>query len=110
MVKYIFKNTFILFFLTGFFKHFIGWLSGLQHMYCLGTLSIFPIYIDFSNMFKASLESVGEGILFLVLSNILFLFLQNQFLISFIIGGGLHIVFEIIGIHTWFCRFYKNTQ
>jgi hypothetical protein len=27
-------NILSLIFITGFFKHFIGWITGLQHLYC----------------------------------------------------------------------------
>lgn len=111
IVKYIFRflkpNSISLFFLTGFLKHFIGWLSGLQNIYChlkrRKSLSVFHIYPRMSNIFNVSLESFGEGILFVLFSSILN-YLQNKILIIFIIGGGLHILFELIGIHKWFCK------
>jgi hypothetical protein len=113
IIKYGFHLKFFsLFFLTGFFKHFIGWLTGLQVMYChykkTNILSNFA-YTDYKHIFsnkkmvKVSLESIVEGILF-VLFGIVLHFIQNEYIIICIIGGGLHILFDIVNIHTWFCN------
>jgi hypothetical protein len=50
------------------------------------------------------LESVGEGVLFLILGSILLSVIKNRFLLYFSIGFILHTGFELIGVHKKFCQ------
>lgn len=93
------KVTPIIIFSVGFFKHFLGYYSGLQSYYC-------RLYKK--NLFKATnkslfLFSVGEGISYLILYYILFsIFKYNIFIGFFCSGVILHILAEFAGIHQYF--------
>jgi len=97
-------------FIIGFFKHFTSGIFGLQQYYCK--------YIKCDNFILTNLilESIGEGILFVILYSILSNFnFRNEcnidFVIFFIIGILLHISFEGLGIHSSFCKSHcKNKK
>jgi hypothetical protein len=123
-------NILSLIFITGFFKHFIGWISGLQHMYCVSksheniSLSRQQRYSDrhsqrqnysqrhlFIDNFIALvvskiIESLGEGVLFVGVFLIIhsLSLIHNNYLIVCIIGAFLHLLFDFIGIHRMFCN------
>ncbi len=89
------KNKSALFFWTGFLKHWIGWISGLHQWYCNAKRAR-------TSSWAVGAESIAEGVLFLVCS---FLFRESASagLVAFCIGMGLHVSFEIVGLHTFFC-------
>ena len=102
------KNIYVLLFIIGFFKHYIGYESGIQNYYCKhgyacknkkGILKI--------SQEEIILYSLIEGLLFLILGmlllNINYLY-KNQIILYFIIGVSLHILCEIFGIHKIFCN------
>ena len=94
------KNVISLIFFTGFFKHFFGWVSGLQKLYC--TLIQ---HISWNNSLITSfIESIIEGMLFVGLYFIIANKIKNNYLIIFIIGVFLHLSFDILGIHKMFCN------
>lgn len=110
-------NIISLIFITGFFKHFIGWISGLQHLYCASknhenislhsqqNLSQRNNAYDFIARFVSKIiESLGEGILFVGLFLIIrsLSLTHNNYLIVCIIGAFLHLLFEFIGMHKMF--------
>ena len=79
-------------FLTGFIKHFLGYILGLQDIFCKCLID----YPFLSLMRDCSLE----GILFLI-------FLQGSNLFTkFLFGFSLHIISEYLGIHKYFCKSY----
>lgn len=86
-------------FMIGFLKHFISGIIGLQQYYCSGYIKCDKFTLK--NLF---LESIGEGILFLILYIIFSKFLNNNFIIFFIIGIFLHLLFESLTIHSFFCK------
>jgi hypothetical protein len=100
------KNIYILLFIIGFFKHYIGYECGIQKYYCnhgyacknkKGILKILQEEIIF--------YSLIEGLLFLILGTLLLNYLyKNQIILYFIIGVSLHILCEIFGIHKIFCN------
>jgi hypothetical protein len=109
-------DKYILLFITGFFKHFIGWALGLHTYYCQygdackkyisgpDTIRYFSIkYIP--NHLQIWIESIFEGILF-ILFGIFFskLIKINKYNSIFMIGFTLHILFEFLGFHDYFCR------
>ena len=98
-----FKNKSTLFFLTGVLKHLFGWLSGMQQWYCDAKK---PRH---SRSWSVGLESIAEGLLF-VFCSFLFMQVHNLFIVAFLIGMGLHISFDFLGIHTFFCDtlYHKN--
>jgi hypothetical protein len=89
-------NTFII----GFLKHFISGLFGLQQYYC-------SIYIKCDEFILKNLllESIGEGLLYVIAHLVISRFIVvNEYLSFFIIGMLLHISFEGLGIHSSFCK------
>ena len=84
-----------LFFVLGFFKHFLGFFLGLHAVFC--NCSILPNYAILFG------ESILEGVAFLILYHI-FHRLFSKIWIAFTIGFILHILAEIFKLHKWFCE------
>jgi len=97
LFKYsILLNTFII----GFLKHFISGLFGLQQYYC-------SRYIKCDEFALKNLlfESIGEGVLYVILHLVISkIMVINEYLSFFIMGMLLHISFEGLGIHSSFCK------
>jgi hypothetical protein len=100
----------LLFFLTGFSKHFLGWFIGLQTYYCkFGNAC--QRYVSgnnterkFSFPGQILLESIGEGLIFVLVLTLMFrIFRQNKYLTLFATGFALHMVFEVMGFHHKYC-------
>ena len=90
-----FSKNFSLFFIVGFLKHFMGYYLNIHSYYCKNcNYNFIYLFID----------SICEGLLFLFIGYILSLFIHQKIIIFFIIGFCLHIVFEWLGIHKWFCK------
>ena len=111
------KNVlnFIFFFFTlGFIKHFLGFYLGLQSFYC--NYGIECRKRENNTNLKARkpsfFENLSEGIIFVVFGLILknlfsiFKYGNNIYLISFFTGFFLHLISDIIGVHTFFCKYY----
>jgi len=99
------NNAFVLFFVTGFIKHLLGYLLNIHSLYCkygyacqqfTKTTAIYSNYLV--------LESIGEGILYLLFGIILGKLIVNKVVVVFIIGVLLHLMFEILEIHRLFCK------
>ena len=128
VVSIFFTNTFInTFFITGFLKHFLSYYLGLHSWYCnngyacinantnKNTNKNTNINKKETNNKKAInnyilIESIGEGILFLLVATVLNSALTNKYLIVFLIGFILHTIFELLGIHKYFCLISCNTK
>jgi hypothetical protein len=110
------SNTFLnAFFITGFLKHFLAYYLGLHSWYCNNGYSCKIIYNSDTNTKLNEnkyifIESIGEGILFLLVAMILNNVITNKYLIIFLIGFILHITFELIGIHKYFCLVSCNSK
>ena len=91
-------------FVIGFLKHFISKIIGLQKYYCNKYIKCH----NFSgNNLNIILESIGEGILFLLFYFILSKFIiKHDYLIIFLSGVILHILFEKLGFHSLFCSIH----
>lgn len=100
------KNIYLIFFLTGFLKHFLGYFIGIHNLYC----KFHNLEIKKVKILQLTLESILEGILYLIGGTLLLKLSKTNGLIVFLIGFILHIVFEIIGIHDSFLnnRCYKT--
>lgn len=111
-------NILSLIFITGFFKHFIGWISGLQHLYCASknheNISLYKqqryLFDNYARFVSKIIESIGEGVLFVGLFLIIrsLSLTHNNYLIVCIIGAFLHLLFEFIGMHRMFCKNGQN--
>lgn len=109
-VNLFFTTPFFMFitilFITGFLKHYLSYYLGLHSWYCKNGYSCKFIYNRDAKLNKNKyifIESIGEGILFLLVGLFFKNIITNKYLIIFSIGFILHMIFEIIGIHKYFC-------
>ena len=108
-------NSFILLlFVLGFLKHSLGYVSGLESLFCNYGQACKAIHPSSQTPHKKEayteilfLESVIEGLVF-VLIGLLFYPVTSKVYIIFLIGFFLHLIAEIGGIHTEFCE--KNCR
>lgn len=84
-----------IFFVLGFFKHFLGFFLGIHAVFC--NCTILPKYAILFG------ESILEGVAFLILYQI-FHRLFPKIWVAFTIGFIFHILAEIFGLHKWFCE------
>lgn len=89
------KNIFVLLFVSGFVKHFLGWASGMHSYYCK-----YKKEFERKSVINILVESIGEGFLFVIIGCLLG---GGSYLNIFMIGFSLHILFEITGLHKQFC-------
>ena len=94
-------------FVLGFFKHFCGYYLFLHTYYCNNGYSCIR---NTKNNLKAEtttkmlfIESLLEGAGFVFIGWVLSSFTKNWLLTIFIIGFLLHILFELLNIHKYFC-------
>jgi hypothetical protein len=104
-IKFFSNNLCIVFFITGFLKHFLGYFFGIHSLYC----KFHNLEIKKVQILKLFLESFLEGFLFLI-GGLLLTKIKVKLKVIFIIGFILHIVFEMLGIHKSFInqRCLKN--
>jgi len=91
------QNKTLLLFIIGFIKHLFGYILNFQQYYCN------CIYFN-QQYFTLFLECILEGFLFILLGNCLSFIIKNNFLLFFVIGIILHVLFEVIGFHSLFCK------
>ena len=102
------NNINLLFFLTGFIKHLFGYLLNIHTLYCnrgyacsnksndKNKIAIYSNYLW--------IESIIEGLLYLIIVLLINNFLSNKLNNIFIIGLLLHLFFEKLKIHNIFCK------
>jgi hypothetical protein len=95
-------------FVTGFFKHLLGYYSGIHEWYCKlngRTLLSFPPLIS---------DSVFEGLIFFVLYGFVLSMLGvSPSAIPYVLAFTVHIVAEVVGFHKKFILYrcgYKNVS
>jgi len=93
-------DTYIELFIIGFFKHLIGYLIGIETLYCNlikdtndnNEYQIKSNYILF--------ECLMEGLAFIYFGYLLkFIKIENKILYYFLLGFSLHIISDYYGIH-----------
>lgn len=99
-------SLYTLFFITGFFKHFIGNLSGIHNYYCKyvckrNDTAIYTVTMQSTQLF---IESILEGIAFLSFGIVINRYFKHTIINVFLTGVLLHIISEIIGLHEIFCK------
>jgi len=103
-IKRISDNLASQLFILGFFKHYLGYILGLQSFYCSLYLSNdFDNYKVFSK--NIIIESIIEGFLFIYFGLILNKMIYNKFILIFILGFTIHIFAEFFGIHSYFLKY-----
>jgi hypothetical protein len=96
-------------FLLGFLKHFLGYLLGLHSIYCKYG---FACGGNAKRVFDDGtfiIYSIFEGIYFVFLGGILFWWLGSiisPYVIIYLVGFILHILFEIFGMHKKWCSMH----
>jgi hypothetical protein len=122
LLNYFHFDFYNLLFILGFSKHFLGYILGLHSLYCYNGASCrgmnhrdeikCPGYErTFIKGGYKFLESILEGVVFLFLG----FFLQkngvkNKYIMIFFIGVFLHLVSDLIGLHTYFCMNCRNDK
>jgi hypothetical protein len=96
----------LLIFLTGFAKHFLGWLLQIHTYYCNYGYACKKQSKTSSNYTHMLLvECVLEGIVFVLFYNVIKrIHKMKTIYIIFIIGILLHILAEKLKIHSFFCE------
>lgn len=101
-------NIYLLLFLVGFCKHYLGYFLGLHDYYCKYGVACMKNKYRTKKTFVNSLflESILEGFYFVLMGSILYMFFsEKQNIIFFgILGFFIHVFSEIIGIHEYFCE------
>lgn len=115
------RNEYSQLLIIGFFKHFFARFLGIHKAYCeykRGTnanptvafgrkVGVFKLFQYIFNKKNIVLESVCEGLVFLLLGLILIrAFNLKAHMLYFCIGFLLHLGAEIAGLHTAFCETY----
>jgi len=101
------ENTYLLLFLLGWIKHFLGYFFYIQDLYCrygYACQSQHKNYSIYKNVFN---DSIIEGLFFIFLGRLgLFIdfFRNNRFLYIFILGCVIHILAEWYNYHDYFCK------
>lgn len=116
LIIYIFVNPFISnnmlkLYVVGFFKHFLSGYMNVHSYYCNYGYSCY-LHNDcknnkcYANKDYLFLESLFEGLLYLFIGYILIElpFNLKNIYIYFLIGFILHISFELLNIHAYYCK------
>lgn len=91
--------------IVGLLKHMLSGIIGLLKTYCkFGNACKMYNYSE-DNRAYLLLDSILEVFYFLILGTILYpIRAMNEGIIFFIIGFILHITFELLGLHIYFCE------
>lgn len=117
ILSFFVSNVFLLFFIFGFVKHYLGYYIGIHDMFCNYGDSCLKIHAP-EKKYKASGsylfgESILEGMWFLFWG---YIFLSSfkfdtvkmskikKIIFIFLLGGATHIMAEFFDLHTYFCR------
>lgn len=101
------NNNFIFFFILGFLKHYLGYITGLQNWYCKKRdKEMNEILVNTKEIQPSLLQNIQEGIAFVIVSFIIqkIFKIKDIYFIAFLTGFILHILAEFFGIHTIFCK------
>lgn len=112
----IYNSFFIFLFILGFMKHLLGYWIQLQTLYCnYGVACKINKNTSLMNTWKAKeplfIENIVEGLLFVIVGFLIHLCtfkklfdFQNIYYVSFMIGVFAHLIFDLVGFHTFFCK------
>jgi hypothetical protein len=114
------QNLYVLFFVTGFIKHFLSFFIGIQSYYCnygnacrkirdgqvqdqLPRRELRAKYTCNTSTSRLFLDSIGEGFFTVLFGICLSVFIKRRIVLFFFIGVFFHLLFEFLGIHRRFC-------
>lgn len=107
--KWIYQTS-ALFICVGFLKHLLGGILEIHDYYCNYGYACFRDgkYVSTHKDLELFFAAIGEGIMFLVIGNIfIYVFAgvkDNLLVLFFTLGAAFHILFELLGIHSRFCK------
>ena len=112
------KKPILLFFVLGFTKHFIGDFVQLHTFYCNYGYACSYYFGKNNILHRISerkevvilIESILEGILFILICLLVFFFFHRKWYWFFIIGFLIHLSFEKLGIHSLFCKYQCSAE
>jgi hypothetical protein len=97
------KPFLLLLFVLGFLKHGLGYLSGLESLYCNDGQACQHSFLTEAHSDHILSESILEGLVF-VLGGLLLYKVKSKVVAVFLLGLILHLVAEWTGLHTRFCQ------
>ena len=105
------NQIYVFLFVFGFIKHLLAYFLQFHTYYCNHGDACYKNYNSKykrkDNYRELLLECLGEGCLFLLTGG-LFLkikfFNNNRLIAFFLFGFSIHILFELLGFHTLFCK------
>ena len=97
-LNYFFKNVYLIFFLTGFLKHFLGHYTGVNAVYC----RIYNLQLTKVPILQLVKESIIYGLIYLIGGEILNKLHEVNKLTVFMFGFILNIVLEMTEINKSF--------
>lgn len=101
-ISYAISSNFaLLLFVVGFFKHFLGHYLKIQDYYCATCVKGSKSHVTTQVLFG---ESILEGVVFIILGLLLKVFIDNRWVLMFLLGFLLHIIAEFAGVHKYFCK------
>ena len=92
------------FFILGFLKHYLGYITGLQNWYCKKRNE--NVKTKERKIQPSLLRNIQEGIAFIIVSFLIkkYLKIKDIYFIAFLTGFILHLLAEFTGIHSIFCK------
>ena len=100
--SYVVSSNFtLLLFVVGFLKHFLGYYLKIQDYYCASCVKGSKSYTTKQILFG---ESILEGVVFIMLGFLLKVFIENRWVLMFLLGFLLHMIAEFAGVHKYFCK------
>ncbi len=101
-LSYIISSNFpLLLFVVGFFKHFLGYYLKIQDYYCNSCMKNSKSLVSVRDLI---VESILEGGVFIILGLLLKVFIENRWILMFLLGFLLHVIAEYVGVHKYFCK------
>jgi|UniRef100_A0A6C0CWP1 hypothetical protein len=95
------SNFVLLLFVVGFLKHFLGYYLKIQDYYCATCVNGSKSYTTKQILLG---ESILEGGVFIILGLLLKVFIENRWILMFLLGFLLHMTAEFVGVHKYFCK------
>lgn len=100
----------VLLFCVGFLKHLLGGLLQIHNYYCNYGYACHRDgeYVSTHKDLELFLAAIGEGVMFFIIGNIFIYgfayFKRNLLVLFFTLGLTFHILFELLGVHSFFCK------
>jgi hypothetical protein len=97
------KSFYVMLLCVGFCKHYLGSILNFHTWYCKNGNACKPYGFKKENTATLFMNSCYESLLFLITGSMLSYIVPKSYLF-FVIGISLHIIFEQLNIHTYYCK------